>query len=51
MGERIHLDASSVCGKFEYEGDPATISTRWKEWLAGFKLYVTASGITDRAQA
>ena len=36
-----------LCGEFRYRGDPATLGSRWEEWLERFELSVTANSLTD----
>ena len=33
--------------KFDVDGNPTGLSTRWKQWRDGFDLYLTASAVTD----
>ena len=35
------------CGKFPYNGDPATLGARWEEWLERWELSVLANSLTD----
>ena len=33
--------------KFNVDGNPTGLSTRWKQWRDGFDLYLTASAVTE----
>ena len=47
MAKAIDVLAPS---KFLADGDPTSLSSRWKKWRDGFDLYLTATAITDADQ-
>ncbi|XP_048774395.2 uncharacterized protein K02A2.6-like [Ostrea edulis] len=47
MAKALQLPAISP---FDVNGDQTSVSQRWDKWKKTFEFYLTASGITDKAQ-
>ena len=39
------MEFAMVYERFDVEGEPATVGSRWKFWLKGFDLYADAKGL------
>ncbi|KAK7065473.1 hypothetical protein SK128_002965, partial [Halocaridina rubra] len=46
---KVNIDSLSY-STFEITCEPASIDTRWKKWLRGFKHLAITKGITDYVQ-